>query len=178
MPTRVPPRLRSRRLYIRMTTSVVIVFAKRASQQTDVGLLHVCCAAKVANAGRGGGGGLAGGVDHQEEVGEEGQAGTAAGTTATTTAAAWRMLYGYERSREAAVMVDALTRVVAGGGGATVAQQGGGARREVLSPPPPPEGAWPGYDYEYHAFAHSAPAHGNHICISYCIALPICSSSV
>ncbi|OEL17569.1 hypothetical protein BAE44_0021412 [Dichanthelium oligosanthes] len=68
---------------------------------TDV---HVCCMAKAVDAQGGEGGGgprrLAGG---EEEADEEGQA------------ASWRMLSGYERTREASMMVDALARVIAGG---------------------------------------------------------------
>lgn len=108
--------------------------------------MHVCCAPKVANAQRGGG--LAGAGDGEEEADEEGQAAVAG----TTTAAAWRMLSGYERSREAAVMVDALARVVAGGAPPAGA-------RQVVSP----AGAWPGYDYDALSPSYSAQAHGNHI---------------
>ncbi|RCV37226.1 hypothetical protein SETIT_8G046300v2 [Setaria italica] len=58
------------------------------------------------------------------------------------------MLSGYERSREAAVMVDALARVVAGGAPAAGA-------RQVVSP----AGAWPGYDYDALSPSYSAQAH-------------------
>ncbi|CAN6380708.1 unnamed protein product [Urochloa humidicola] len=109
-----------------------------------VGDVHVCCAAKVADARGGAGGGgrrrLAGGAGagEEEDEGEERRA----------AAAGWRMLSGYERSREAAVMVDALARVVAGG-----------------EPVSPAAAAWPGI-YGYGATmsqspsqSYSAPAH-------------------
>ncbi|KAF8664814.1 hypothetical protein HU200_054540 [Digitaria exilis] len=53
------------------------------------------------------------------------------------------MLYGYERSLEASMMVDALARVVAGGE-AAAPEAGGARRREDASPAV----AWMGYDYD------------------------------
>lgn len=102
--------------------------------------VHACCAAKVANARGGGGGGLAGGGGGDEEADEEGR-----------RPAAWWMPSGYERSREASVMVEALAQVVAGGGAPA------GARREGVSP----AGAWQGYGYGEMSPSHSAPPHGN-----------------
>ncbi|PAN41410.1 hypothetical protein PAHAL_8G041700 [Panicum hallii] len=63
------------------------------------------------------------------------------------------MRSGYERSREASMMVEALARVVAGGAPA-------GARREGASPTP--AGAWQGYGYGYGEMSppsHAAPPH-------------------
>ncbi|OEL18351.1 hypothetical protein BAE44_0020630, partial [Dichanthelium oligosanthes] len=60
------------------------------------------------------------------------------------------MLSGYERTREASMMVDALARVIAGGAPPMAAA--GARHREVVSPA---AGAWPGYDYD----ALSPPAY-------------------
>ncbi|RLM68851.1 putative AP2/EREBP transcription factor superfamily protein [Panicum miliaceum] len=103
------------------------------SRRADV---HACSAAKVANARGGVAGGLAGGGDEEEEEDQP---------------AAWWMLSGYERSREASVMVEALARVVAGGATAPA-----GARREGVSPA---TGGWQGYGYGEMSPSHAAPPH-------------------
>lgn len=94
-------------------------------EKRDAQAIHttfMCCAPKVANAeGRGPCRCCAGG----EEDDEDGQ----------QPAAAWRMLSGYERSREASMMVDALATVVAGG---ATPPATAGARQQQVSP----EGQW------------------------------------